>query len=47
MERLTPLIEASQADEVMVTSAIYDHDARKQSYRLLAEAFGLDRQAAA
>jgi luciferase family oxidoreductase group 1 len=47
LERLTPLIEASQADEVMVTSAIYDHDARKRSYRLLAEAFGLERQAAA
>jgi luciferase family oxidoreductase group 1 len=47
LERLTPLIEASQADEVMVVSAIYDHDARKRSYRLLAEAFGLDRQAAA
>jgi len=46
LERLTPLIEASQADEVMVTSAIYDHDARKRSYRLLAEAFGLDKQAA-
>jgi len=45
--RLMPLIEASGADEVMVTSAIYDHDARKRSYRLLAEAFGLDRQAAA
>lgn len=47
MSRLTPLIEASQADEVMVTSTIYDHDARKRSYCLLAEAFGLDRQAAA
>lgn len=47
LERLTPLIEASQADEVMVTSAIYNHEARKRSYRLLAEAFGLDRQAAA
>ncbi len=47
MSGLTPLIEASQADEVMVTSAIYDHDARKRSYRLLAEAFGLDRQVAA
>jgi hypothetical protein len=47
MSRLTPLIEASQADEVMVTSAIYDHDARKRSYRLLAEAFGLERSAAA
>ncbi len=47
LERLTPLIEESQADEVMVTSAIYNHEARKRSYCLLAEAFGLDRQAAA
>ena len=37
--RLTPLIEATQADEVMVTSAIYDHAARKRSYDLLAERF--------
>jgi luciferase family oxidoreductase group 1 len=47
MSRLMPLIEESQADEVMVTSAIYDHDARKRSYGLLAEAFGLNKQAAA
>jgi len=47
MSRLMPLIEQSQADEVMVTSAIYDHDARKRSYGLLAEAFGLNKQAAA
>ena len=47
LARLTPLIAESQADEVMVVSAIYDHEARKRSYRLLAEAFGLDKQAAA
>ncbi len=40
-KRLTPLIEATQADEVMITSAIYDHGARKHSYELMAEAFGL------
>jgi luciferase family oxidoreductase group 1 len=39
--RLEPLIEATQADEVMVTTMIFDHAARKHSYRLLAEAFGL------
>jgi luciferase family oxidoreductase group 1 len=38
---LEPLIEATQADEVMVTTMIYDHEARKHSYLLLAEAFGL------
>jgi luciferase family oxidoreductase group 1 len=39
--RLTPLIEATQADEVMITSFIYDHAARKRSYELMADAFGL------
>jgi luciferase family oxidoreductase group 1 len=39
--RLVPLVEASKADEVMITSAIYDHAARKHSYELMAQAFGL------
>ena len=38
-ERLDPLIETTQADEVMVTTMIYDHAARRRSYELLAEAF--------
>jgi luciferase family oxidoreductase group 1 len=38
---LAPLIEATKADELMVTTMIYDHEARKHSYALLAEAFGL------
>ncbi|GAC1329536.1 MAG: LLM class flavin-dependent oxidoreductase [Beijerinckiaceae bacterium] len=37
--RLAPLIEATQADELMITSAIFDHAARRRSYELLAEAF--------
>ena len=41
MAQLTPLIEKTQADEVMVTTMIYDHAARRHSYELLAEAFGL------
>jgi luciferase family oxidoreductase group 1 len=41
MEKLQPLIDATSADEVMVTSFIFDHDARKRSYTLLAQAFGL------
>jgi luciferase family oxidoreductase group 1 len=41
MQRLSPLIAATQADEVMVTTMIYDHGARKHSYALLAKAFGL------
>ncbi len=36
-----PLIEATQADEVMITTMIYDHGARKRSYELLARAFEL------
>ncbi len=41
LERLQPLIAATRADELMVTSMIYDHGARRRSYELLAEAFGL------
>jgi luciferase family oxidoreductase group 1 len=37
--RLEPLIEATQAQELMVTTMIYDHVARKRSYELLAEIF--------
>ena len=40
-EKLSAIIAASGADEVMVTSAIYDHEARKRSYALLAKEFGL------
>ena len=47
MNKLQPLITACQADEVMVTTSIYDHEKRKESYTLLAEAFGLQRNAAA
>ena len=38
--RLLPLIEATKADELMVTTMIFDHAARKRSYELLAKAFG-------
>jgi luciferase family oxidoreductase group 1 len=47
MTKLQPLIAASKADELMVITAVYDHDARKKSYSLLAEAFGLGNKAAA
>ncbi|WP_322516263.1 LLM class flavin-dependent oxidoreductase [Rhodopseudomonas palustris] len=46
MQALQPLISASQADELMVITATYDHDARKRSYTLLAEAFEAQRAAA-
>ena len=41
MAHLEPLIEVTKADEVMVTTMIYDHEARRHSYELLAEGFGL------
>jgi luciferase family oxidoreductase group 1 len=41
LARLAPMIAATQADEVMITTMIYDHAARRRSYELLAEAFGL------
>jgi hypothetical protein len=47
MHKLEPLIAASKADELMVITAVYDHEARKKSYNLLADTFGLTRRAAA
>ncbi len=41
MARLEPLVRDTLADEVMVTTMVYDHEARKHSYALLARAFGL------
>ena len=41
LERLSPLISATKADEVMITTMVHDHAARRRSYELLAEAFGL------
>src|SRR6266571_4154542 len=45
MAKLQPMITASQPDELMVISAVYDHEARKKSYDLLADAFGLETKA--
>jgi luciferase family oxidoreductase group 1 len=45
LDRLGPMIEATRADEVMVTTMIYDHAARRHSYELLAQAFGLKTDA--
>src|ERR1700726_1844307 len=47
MAKLQPMITASEADELMIITAVYDHDARKKSYQLLADAFGLGKKAAA
>jgi luciferase family oxidoreductase group 1 len=44
LQRLAPMIAATKADEVMITTMIYDHAARRHSYELLAEAFELRAQ---
>ena len=41
LARLAPFIAATQADEVMITTMIYDHAARRRSYELMAQAFEL------
>ncbi len=43
---LTRFAEETRADEIMVASAIYDHQARLRSYELLAE-IGIAPQAQA
>ena len=45
LARLMPLIAATRADEVMVTTMLYDHTARRHSYDLLAQAFDLQQAA--
>lgn len=39
--QIEALAAATAADELMVTTMIFDHNARKRSYALLAQAFGL------
>jgi len=43
VEKLTPSIEAAQAHEAMVMTRVFDHAARRHSYELLAQAFGLSK----
>ncbi len=43
--RLEPMIAASRADELMVTTMVHDHGARRRSYQLIADAFGLPSSA--
>jgi hypothetical protein len=40
---LLALAEATRADELMITTMVYDHAARRHSYELLAETFALPR----
>jgi luciferase family oxidoreductase group 1 len=44
--RLDALARETQADEIMIASAIYDHDARKRSYELMAQAYEIAPQPA-
>jgi len=39
--RIMALVDATQADEVMITTMVFEHAARKHSYELLARAFAL------
>jgi luciferase family oxidoreductase group 1 len=39
--RLRSLIQSTRADELMITTMVYDHAARRRSYELLADAFAL------
>ncbi|MFL6799814.1 MAG: LLM class flavin-dependent oxidoreductase [Xanthobacteraceae bacterium] len=38
-ERLLAIMSSCKADELMITTMIYDHTARRRSYELMAEAF--------
>ena len=42
-DRLLALAEETRADEIMVTTMVFDHATRRHSYALLAEAFDLPR----
>ena len=46
-DRLVAFARATEADEIMITSAIHDQAARRRSYALLSEAFSLPRAIAA
>ncbi len=39
---LEGLCAATRADEIMITTMVWDHAARRRSYEMLAEAFGLE-----
>jgi hypothetical protein len=39
-------LERTKAEEVIITTMLYDHAARRHSYALLAEAFGLAKRSA-
>jgi len=43
-DRLQALIDATDADEVMITTMVHDHGARRRSYELLAQMFDLPQR---
>jgi luciferase family oxidoreductase group 1 len=45
--KLQPMIDAGRPDELMIITAVYDHEARKKSYSMMADAFGLEKKVAA
>jgi luciferase family oxidoreductase group 1 len=45
-EGLSQMAESLGVDELMLITVVHNHEARKKSYRLLAEAFGLTQPAA-
>jgi luciferase family oxidoreductase group 1 len=47
ISQLKPMLDAAKPDELMIITAVYDHDARKKSYSLLVDAFGLGKKVAA
>jgi luciferase family oxidoreductase group 1 len=42
-ERIEALVDKTKAEEVMVTTMVFDHAARKRSYELLSSEFGLTK----
>jgi alkanesulfonate monooxygenase SsuD/methylene tetrahydromethanopterin reductase-like flavin-dependent oxidoreductase (luciferase family) len=40
-DRLLAPVEKTRADELMITTMVFDHGARRHSYEVLAQAFGL------
>ena len=46
LARLHPMVAATKADEIMVTTMLFEHAARRHSYELLAQAFALQARAA-
>jgi alkanesulfonate monooxygenase SsuD/methylene tetrahydromethanopterin reductase-like flavin-dependent oxidoreductase (luciferase family) len=42
-DKIIAMVERHEADEVIIASAIHSFEARLRSFRLIAEAFGLNQ----